>query len=114
VSVRGARVPRPPSEGEWTLRYTAREVAVEWEKLCSTHASAARRAYDYLTQNPRQRTERNFRLKGELGTCDYRGRTLERWQHEVTGGGRIFFLIDDERRTVWLQQVYIGHPKATE
>jgi hypothetical protein len=34
--------------------------------------------------------------------------------HEVTGAGRIWFLIEDESRTVWLKDVSVGHPKTTE
>ncbi|HUE57965.1 MAG TPA: hypothetical protein VMO88_00140 [Acidimicrobiales bacterium] len=114
MSGRGERVPRPPSAGQWTLRFTARDVAVDWEKLCSTQPEAARRAYDHLCNDPRSVSERNHRLKGSYASMSYKGRDLERWQHEVTGSGRIWFLIDDEKRTVWLQEVHIGHPKQTE
>lgn len=40
--------------------------------------------------------------------------TLERWQYEVTGAGRVWYLVDDERRTVWISYAGVGHPKATE
>lgn len=34
--------------------------------------------------------------------------TTEGWM------GRIWYCIDDEKKTVWLTAVHIGHPKATE
>ena len=39
---------------------------------------------------------------------------LPQWQYEVTAGGRIWYCIDDDKKTVWLTAVHIGHPKATE
>jgi len=39
---------------------------------------------------------------------------LEQWQYEVTGGGRIWYLVDDATRTVWLTYAGTGHPKATD
>jgi len=39
---------------------------------------------------------------------------LEQWQIEVTGGGRIWYLVDDDARTVWLVEAGTGHPRATE
>ncbi|MGO9081642.1 MAG: hypothetical protein ACLQDY_21795 [Streptosporangiaceae bacterium] len=51
--------------------------------------------------------ERHHRLKGSLGTAAWKGEPLERWQYEVTGGGRIWYLIDDARRTAWIIQPLI-------
>lgn len=42
------------------------------------------------------------------------GEPMEQWQYEVTGGGRLWYCIDDEKRTVWLTEAAPGHPKATE
>lgn len=39
---------------------------------------------------------------------------LERWQYEVTGGGRVWYLIDDDNRTAWLIYAGTAHPKATD
>ena len=35
-------------------------------------------------------------------------------KYEVTSGGRIWYCIDDNRRTVWMTNADVGHPKATE
>jgi len=39
---------------------------------------------------------------------------MDQWQYEVTRSGRIWYCIDDKKKTVWLTQVSLGHPKATE
>jgi hypothetical protein len=39
---------------------------------------------------------------------------MEQWQYEVTAGGRIWYCIDDDRRTMWMIDASVGHPKATE
>ncbi|MGC8634988.1 MAG: hypothetical protein ACP5VP_10045 [Candidatus Limnocylindrales bacterium] len=42
------------------------------------------------------------------------GKTLEQWQHELTGGARILYAIDPGSRTVWIIEASSGHPKHTE
>jgi hypothetical protein len=38
---------------------------------------------------------------------------MPRWQIEVTGGDRIWYLLDVDRHTVWVEYAG-GHPKATD
>ncbi len=111
---RRTRVPRPAVGAEWELRFLKNPAVKGWEQLCAQHPEAAARSYDVLRADPRQHSDRNHPLKGELGTGSVGGRDLDRWQNEVTAGGRIFFLIDDENRTVWFDEVALGHPKVTE
>jgi hypothetical protein len=111
---RRSRVPRPSTGEEWELRFLKNPAARGWDELCAQQPEAAARAHDYLRTRPRQHSDRNHRLKGALGTGSFGGVSLERWQHEVTGAGRIFFLIDDKSRTIWREEVKIGHPKTTE
>ncbi|MEU3304236.1 hypothetical protein ABZ729_31125 [Streptomyces sp. NPDC006678] len=63
---------------------------------------------------PATRTECHHRLKGELAHGTHRGQTMDRWQIEVTAGGRIWYLLDVERRTAWVAVAPTGHPKATD
>jgi hypothetical protein len=42
------------------------------------------------------------------------GERLERWQDEVTGGGRIWYVIDDATRIAWVTYAGTGHPRATD
>ncbi len=46
--------------------------------------------------------------------AQHRGRTLERWQFEVTGGGRVWYLVDEQDRTVWVMWAGAGHPTLTD
>jgi hypothetical protein len=39
---------------------------------------------------------------------------LPQWQYEVTGGGRVWYLVDDRLRRVYLTYAGTGHPKSTE
>lgn len=49
-----------------------------------------------------------------LGLVKVGASTLEQWQYEVTGGGRIWYAIDDDARTLWITQAGTGHPKQTD
>lgn len=42
------------------------------------------------------------------------GQVLEQWQYEVTGAGRIWYCIDDERHVLYLTLATLGHPRQTE
>ncbi len=68
-----------------------------------------------MRRNPGgERSRRHHPLKGSLATILVDGRELPRWQYEVTGGARVWYFIDAERRTVWVQYAGTGHPKITE
>jgi hypothetical protein len=42
------------------------------------------------------------------------GSVLDHWQIEVTGAGRIWYLVDPDKRLVWIDYAGTGHPKATD
>jgi hypothetical protein len=42
-----------------------------------------------------------------------KGKTLEQWQYEVTGGGRIWYCPDDDDRVVYIMHAATGHPRET-
>jgi hypothetical protein len=69
-----------------------------------------------MRQNPTPRTDtpRHHRLKGRLATGKAGGRVLDHWQIEVTGAGRVWYLVDHEKATVWIDYAGSGHPKATD
>jgi len=50
-------------------------------------------------------------MRGELATLTHEGCTHERWQHELPGGTRIWFYVDDG--TVHLVDVFTAHPNRT-
>ncbi|MFE3190136.1 hypothetical protein ACFXHA_14080 [Nocardia sp. NPDC059240] len=87
-----------------------------WEDLARQAPANLRRAFEAIRADPRSTTnpDRHHRLKGELGTALWKGAMLERWQYEVTAGGRIWYLIDDDKHTAWIVHAGTGHPKTTE
>jgi hypothetical protein len=112
---RGERAAPPPIDEEYDLRFASNQAAGGWEQLSRQAGGNLRRAFDAIRADPRSRSapERRHRLKGSLGTATWKGESLERWQFEVTGGGRIWYVIEDARRTAWITCAGTGQPKAT-
>jgi hypothetical protein len=71
-------------------------------------------AWTQLRAAPRSVSGRQHRLKGDLGSRSIGGRVLQQWQLEVTGAGRLWYCIDDERHIVHLTLAKVGHPSATD
>lgn len=111
---RKERISPPPAKGGWDFRYGTSDAAKGWEKVCAAASGNARRAWETITADPRERTDRQHPLKGSLGSRSVNGEVMDQWQYEVTGGGRLWYCIDDKKRTVWLTEATPGHPKATE
>lgn len=113
---RGDRAAPPPVEGEFDLRFATSGAAEGWDNLARQVPANLRRAYEAIRARPRATTspERHHRLKGSLAIGVWKGQAHERWQYEVTGGGRIWYLIDDGRRTVWITYAGAGHPRETD
>ncbi len=113
---RGDRAAPPAIGGEFEIRLATSESCQGWEQLAAQAPGNLRRAYDVIRADPRAKAnpDRQHRLKGGLGSATWKGIPLERWQYEVTGSGRIWYLIDDDQRTVWIVYAGTGHPKATD
>jgi hypothetical protein len=113
---RGDRAAAPPVEGEFDLRFANSAAADGWDQLARHASGNLRRAHDAIRANPRSPVspERHHRLKGTLATGGWKGQHLERWQYEVTGGGRIWYLIDDGNQTAWITYAGTGHPRETD
>ena len=114
---RGDRVAPPARAGEWTLVFAEGAAATGWEELCHQAPGPTREAWDHLSRNPRDRAlnpTRVAQLRGELGHRVVRGRTLEQWQYEVTGPGRIWYCPDDAERVVYITRASTAHPKQTD
>jgi len=56
---------------------------------------------------------RHHRLKYDLAWGIHNGQRLEQWQYEVTGGGRVWYLVDHDTHTAWLVYAGTGHPRWT-
>ncbi len=63
---------------------------------------------------PRADSPRQARLHGRLSTMKVGDRRLDHWQIEVTGAGRVWYLVDADKATVWIDYAGPGHPKTTE
>jgi hypothetical protein len=88
-----------------------------WEELCAAATGPMFDTWAHLTRDPRDRRSnpgRVSRLLGELGTRQVKGSTLEQWQYEVTGGGRIWYCPEDRKRIVHITRAGVGHPKETD
>lgn len=101
---------------EFDVRFANNAAARGWEQLARQAPTNLRRAYEAIRATPRSRAqpERHHRLKGTLSTGIWKGADYERWQYEVTGGGRIWYLINDTRRIAWITYAGTGHPKETD
>jgi mRNA-degrading endonuclease RelE of RelBE toxin-antitoxin system len=111
---RGERVGRPAAEGEWEVRFGNNAAAKGWEQLRHHAPDNVRSALEDMRTRPRARDHRHGPLRGSLKMGILGGRQMDRWQIEVTGGARVWYLIDEARRTVWIVHAGPGHPKATE
>jgi hypothetical protein len=98
------------------VRYANSDAVDGWRDLCGKAPANTRRAYETLRSDPKpvQPTTRHHQLKRDLAFVIRDGVRMEHWQYEVTGGGRIWYHVDEGKRTVWLDRVGVGHPKATD
>lgn len=113
---RGDRAAPPPLDGEYDLRFAHSDAADGWEMLSRQAPANLRRAFERIRATPRATDlwDRQHRLKGTLAKVSFKGRQLEQWQYEVTGGGRVWYLIDDDASIAWITYAGTGHPKATD
>jgi hypothetical protein len=98
------------------VRFANAAAAKGWDSLCGQAPGNTYTAWVLMRSDPlpgQGRTSRHHPLMGSLANGVHRGVTLPRWQIEVTGGGRIWYLVDQDRRTVWIDWAGAGHPRAT-
>ena len=109
------RVAPPPVQGEWEVRFGTSEAAKGWDELCAHAAGSTRRAFELMRSDPRPPEDgTHYRLRGALAFRDFAGRTLEQWQVKVSDSGRVWYLPDDEKRTVWIVFASPAHPRETD
>ncbi|HTR93456.1 MAG TPA: hypothetical protein VMI73_17125 [Trebonia sp.] len=113
---RGDRVAPPPGPDEWDIRFRDNDAARGWEELCNQAPDNTLDAWARLRRNPLPivQSPRQHCLRGKLGRGSVKGRSLDRWQIEVTRAARIWYMADSETTTVWIDEAGPGHPKATE
>jgi hypothetical protein len=114
---RGERVAPPAAAtGQWELRFATNEAAKGWDWLCQQAPANTETAWQQLRSRPDHPvpTSRHHQLKGRLATGAHRGVDMAQWQYEVTSGGRIWYVVDFENRTLWLRHAGPGHPRETQ
>ncbi len=113
---RGDLVPTPSVRDEWHLRFGHKDAAADWDELCRQAAANVRACVETLRNDPcpRQPTDRQHPLAGSLGHREFGGRSLPQWEYEVTSGGRVRYLVDAAKHTVWLVYASLRHPKDTD
>jgi hypothetical protein len=113
---RGDRAAPPPGPDDWDIRFRNNDAAKGWEELCQQAPSNTPAAWTAMRRNPMPRTDtaRHSRLHGHLSTVRIGDKRFGHWQIEVTGGGRVWYLVDPDKTTVWIDYAGVGHPKATE
>lgn len=97
------------------MRFGTAEAAKGWDELCRQAPGNTRDAWLRMRTEPRPaKDSRHARLHGDLAAKLIDGREMEQWQIEVTGSGRIWYAVDDDRRTVWVTYAATRHPNATD
>lgn len=112
VSKRADRVHRPLKRAEFEIRFATREAQKGWTDLLATMRHSVVAAWEYLTATPLAQTERNHPMRAELEFIVRDGNRYPRWQHELPGGARIWFYVDES--IVWLVDVHTRHPNHTK
>lgn len=113
---KGERVHRPAKRSEYEIRFASAQAQKGWRDLVATIRNPLADTWDFLTRSPAVRTPTNYPLKGELGTVTRGGVQFQRWQHKPTkqGDARIWFYVDEDLKTVFLEQVHTTHPHETK
>ena len=112
-------VPRPLKRSEFVLVFATSQAQKGWVDCLATARNAAVDAWECLTTTPDLESQRLYRLKGDFATGTYQGVTYERFQYEITDGGRIWYFIDrtpSDRKSagrVLIERCSTGHPKET-
>jgi len=118
-------IPRPHKASDYLLVFQGASVHKQWQDCLTAARNAATDAWDALTVAPAQVSERQYQLRGELAFRTYRGHALPQWEHKISNGGRLIYLIDDQgllnargrqthAGTVIMLEASPGHPKRTE
>jgi hypothetical protein len=113
---KGDRAAPPAGPEEWEVRFADNEAAKGWEELCRQAPGNTSKAWLVMRNSPEppSYTRRHHRLRDRLATKPLFGRVLDHWQIEVTGAGRIWYLVDTQTRTIWIDYAGTAHPKRTE
>jgi hypothetical protein len=97
--------------GEWDIRFSS-TAAKGWEELWRQAPGDIRWAWLTIRRDPTPlaQSAHHHRLHDTLATGNVRGRVLEHWQIEVTDAARVWYLVDPETHTLWVDHAGPIHP----
>lgn len=105
----------PPTRGqEWEIRYADSDAVTGWQSLLTQVPGTLREAWDRMRTAPDVRSDTQKPLAGPLANRTHKGRDLPQWQLDVSSAGRLWYVIDALRHTVWVTLASTGHPGATD
>jgi len=108
---RGDQIPPPPTGEQYDLRYATKE-ALAFPEIAKQFPGNTDELKARLRVAPDIRSDVQKPLKGRLATRSIGGQSLPQWQYDISGGHRLWYCVDAERRIVWF--TYAGrHPTAT-
>lgn len=86
-----------------------------WSEVARRPADVGAALDDRLVKDPRQTENRDWHgpLKGAFGRATVNGVVLEQWQYEIAGGGRVWCVVQDDGRIVWITRAAARHPNET-
>ncbi|QNV37062.1 hypothetical protein IDM49_07310 [Rothia terrae] len=107
---------RPVKSTEFSIVPVGRDVVKNWQDLKAVQANKLADAWDFLTNTPLQyHPERNYPLKGALGSSTVNGNVMDQWQYRnLSNGARIWFCVDEKQKRVYLTRVFTRHPNETK
>jgi hypothetical protein len=116
MSKRGDRAAPPPGPDEWDVLLHTSDAADGWDELCQAFPGPAWEAWVILRTRPTwpANPERQHKLKLALKSREIKGKALDQWQYEVSGGARIWYCPDPDTKKVYVTNATTGHPKRSE
>lgn len=100
----------------WNLKPASANARREWEESKTREPDLVEKVRERLTTRPLDRSDnprRTHQLKGSLGVKWVGDQKLPVWQHEFSGGGRVWYCPDRDAHVVWLVKMALSHPKQT-
>lgn len=108
--------PRDPPR-KWIVKPASAKARKQWEEALVLAPELMHDERERLVHRPLDRGDnprRTHQLKGELAQRRIGDRTLDQWQHELSGPGRIWYCPDKKERVIWVTRVSLNHPKETD
>jgi len=101
----------------WELKPASAKAKSEWDAAKASEPDLMENVHERLCTRPLDRGDnprRTHQLKGPLAFKWVEEKKLPQWQHEITGGGRVWYCPDRSTHIVWLVKATLSHPHETD